>query len=729
MSGVSQSLKRTVLLLLSVLLGGASLVLAVPVRAEATNLIANPSVEQVTPGTPSKPQFWQSNKWGANTSNFAYPNTGHTGTRSVRVNMTSFTDGDAKWFFDPVAVGANKTYNFSDYYRSNTATEIVVRYTHQGGTFSYAWLGTLPASNAWAITTQSFTTPATATHATVFHLISSVGFLILDDADLRESTPPLPSDNLAPNASVEQVTPGNVNKPNLWQSNKWGTNTATFTYPNSNAHTGTRSVRAEITAYTDGDAKWFFDPVNVTPDTPHVFSDWYKSNVATQVIVRYTHANGSTTYEWLGNTLASSAWQQASFNFTPTATVRQVTVFHLLNSVGWLQTDDVHLAKAQLSNPVPNPSVELASANDPTRPDKWVKDNWGDNAANFEYLNEGHSGNKSVKVTVGGHVDGDAKWFFEDQVLEQGRSYKFNVWYKSNTTPHVVARHLKADGTYSYLEMREPYPTATAATEWQQYSEPFTVPVGTQSTTIFFFVASNGWLQTDDYEIAPYQMTGFTRPLVSLTFDDSFIDNTQTALPVLDQYGFKSTQCYGTEFVEAVEEGRPAVLTFYNGGHEICSHSVTHPLLTQMTPPQVQFELEHSQDVLESIIGVPVVNFAYPFGDYNFMTNQQAKQYYRSNRTVDEGFNSKDNFDIERIMVQNMLVDTTLTEFQSWLDYAKATNTWLVLVYHRVTTEADIEPFDTPTPAFVQQMAALNTSGLTVKTYNAALDELVPQLP
>lgn len=721
--------KRSTLLALSVLVTGISLLMAAPVQAEATNLIANPSVEQPTPGTPSKPQSWQNNKWGTNTSSFTYPNTGHTGTRSIRVNMTSFTNGDAKWFFNPVAVSPGKTYSFSDYYKSNTATEVVVRYTHPGGTFSYAWLGTVPAaSNAWAITNHSFTVPANVTQATVFHLIASVGFLVLDDADLRESTPPLPSDNIVPNPSVEQAAPGNPNSPDLWQSNKWGTNTASFAYLNNNAHTGTRSVRAEITSYTDGDAKWFFNPVNVTPSKPYVFSDWYKSNVSTQVIVRYTHANGTNTYEWLGNTPADANWHQASFNFTPPATVQQVSVFHILNSVGWLVMDDAKIAEALPSNLVPNPSLELASANDPTTPDKWTKDSWGSNTTVFEYPNEGHTGNKSVKITMSNHVDGDAKWMFADQTLEVGKSYEFELWYKTNVVPHIAARHRMADGSFVHTGLRQPFPGANSATEWQHYSEQFTVPAGTQATTLFLFIDSNGWLQTDDYELGPYQVVGFNRPLVSLTFDDSFIDNVETALPVMNQYNFKSTQCYGTAFVEAVPEGEPAVHTFYNGGHEICSHTVTHPFLTQLTPAEVQFELEHSQDVLESIIGVPVVNFASPYGDYNFNVAQQIKQYYRSHRTVDEGFNSKDNFDTNRIMVKNMLVGTTLAEFQGWLDYAKATNTWLVLVYHRVTT-SDLEPFDTPTPDFQQQMAALNASGLTVKTYNAALDELVPQLP
>lgn len=324
-------------------------------------------------------------------------------------------------------------------------------------------------------------------------------------------------------------------------------------------------------------------------------------------------------------------------------------------------------------------------------------------------------------------MDGDAKWWFQPITLQRGADYRFSAWHKTNTTPQVAIAYVKDDGSNFYQGLRAPFPNGNPAA-WQKYSEVFTVPNDVQTMTVYFFVASNGFLQIDDYAIKPYVLVRFNRALVSLTFDDSFIDNVETALPIMESHGFKSTQCYGTEFVKAVPEGEPAVHTFHNARHEICSHSVTHPFLSQITPAELDFELSHSKQVLEGIIGGPVRNFASPYGDYNFPVYQAIKQYYRSHRTVDEGYNSKDNFDIHRVMVKNLLVDTTLAEFQGWLDHAEATNTWLVLVYHRMTLAPDIEPFDTPESEFQAQMDALATSGLTVKTYDAALDELVPQL-
>lgn len=723
-------MRRLLVVFIGLLLAG---VIAAPARTSAAedNLIVNPSMEEDA-GT-GAPVGWIANKWGNNTASHEYLNEGHTGNRSVKTEVTEFTDGDAKWYFDPVDVMPDKSYLFTNYYKSNTLTEVVVQFTHNDSSQSYQWLGTAQASPDWTQASFTFNTPANAQKVSIFHVVASVGWMIMDDASLSEFAPPPPpsSDNLISNSSVEQVDAGNPNKPQDWQGNNWGNNTAEFTYM-STGHTGLRSVKTELTQHADGDAKWWFDRVSVTPGSKYDYSDYYQSSVGTNVFAWFTHADGSSTYEWLGMTPASpSIWQQATFSFDVPASATQVSIFHVVSSVGWLILDDAELKESALpaTNPVPNPSVEQASTEDSSRPDMWHADQWGSNTANYEYLNEGHTGDRSVKVTVSDYVDGDAKWYFEPITsLESGQSYSFNAWYKTNTTPHVAVAYTMDDGSNLYRGLRDPFPPSSSEAEWQQYSESFTVPSNVQSATVYFFVNTSGWLQVDDYSIQPYEPVGFDQPLVSLTFDDSFIDNVDTAFPVMESYGFKSTQCYGTAFVEAVPEGEPAVHTFNDAGHEICSHTVTHPFLSQLTPSEVDFELAHSQEVLEGIIDEQVINFASPFGDYDFDVYEATKNYYRSHRTVDEGYNSKDNFDTHRVLVQNLLVDTTIQEFQSWLDHAEATNTWLVLVYHRVTSASDIEPFDTPEDEFQTQMQALDASGLTVKTYNDALDELLPQL-
>jgi peptidoglycan/xylan/chitin deacetylase (PgdA/CDA1 family) len=241
------------------------------------------------------------------------------------------------------------------------------------------------------------------------------------------------------------------------------------------------------------------------------------------------------------------------------------------------------------------------------------------------------------------------------------------------------------------------------------------------------FVNGNGWLQTDDYSIADYHPNGFNRPLLTLTFDDGHEDNATNALPLLNQYGFKSTQCYATSFIEGQSQAViNGVMAFYNSGHEICSHTVTHPMLTTKVGADLDYELRHSKEYLEQLIGQPVLNFASPYGDHNAAVNDVIDNYYQSHRTVDEGFNSKDNFDIYRLRVQNILDTTTAAQVKAWVEQAQADKTWLILVYHRVATNPG--PYDSYITDFTAQLEVIKQSGITVQTYQDALTEVRAQL-
>ncbi len=148
-----------------------------------SNLVPNPSLETATSGQPDN---WNQDHWGTNTASFTYPTSGHTGSHSARVDMSSYTDGDAKWDFTPVNITANTNYTFSDYYKSSVATSVFVQFTDASNNNTYQWIGDPAASSSnWAQATYSFTAPATAVKASIFHVINAVGWLQIDDMDMH----------------------------------------------------------------------------------------------------------------------------------------------------------------------------------------------------------------------------------------------------------------------------------------------------------------------------------------------------------------------------------------------------------------------------------------------------------------------------------------------------------------------------------------------------------------
>jgi peptidoglycan/xylan/chitin deacetylase (PgdA/CDA1 family) len=436
------------------------------------------------------------------------------------------------------------------------------------------------------------------------------------------------------------------------------------------------------------------------------------------------------------------------------------------------------LVSAATTNPIANPALQggTQSGSTITLPG-WSHSDWMVPANAFtptyDYVTtDGHGDNTSVKVNISGYDRtyvagaedgtqggaitgdaGDAKWVFDALpvtttatagALQVGKQYRFNSWFKGSVAPKVVADYIDATGAETFFGM--PNPLTVSATNWTKYSDTFTIPQNATAVTIFMFLDQNGWIQTDDYSIEDYTPTGWSEPLLSLTFDDGHEDNVTNLLPLLTQYGYKTTQCFETgTLIANPAQAQTNVGAFLNAGHEICSHTITHPMLTQINNTQLANELTQSKSYLQNIVGNKQVidDFASPYGDYDQRVNDAIKAAgYASHRTVDEGFNSKDNFDAYRIRVQNIFYDsastktTTAAQVAAWIAEAKADNTWLVLVYHRVVDtskagQAGYEapgPYDTSTDVMKQHLDAIKASGIKVATMHDALAEVEGQL-
>jgi peptidoglycan/xylan/chitin deacetylase (PgdA/CDA1 family) len=59
---------------------------------------------------------------------------------------------------------------------------------------------------------------------------------------------------------------------------------------------------------------------------------------------------------------------------------------------------------------------------------------------------------------------------------------------------------------------------------------------------------------------------------------------------------------------------------------EIGAHSVTHAAFSRRSPAQQSWEMQHSKQELESLIGQRVMGFAYPYGDYGPESARLARE-------------------------------------------------------------------------------------------------------
>ncbi len=108
---------------------------------------------------------------------------------------------------------------------------------------------------------------------------------------------------------------------------------------------------------------------------------------------------------------------------------------------------------------------------------------------------------------------------------------------------------------------------------------------------------------------------GKTKAL-TMSYDDGQIHD-RRLVEIFNRYGIKGTFHLnaGTldkePFINASE-----VRDLYRG-HEVASHSKSHPFLSLVPREQLIEEIMEDRKRLEALAGYPVRGFSYPFGDYN----------------------------------------------------------------------------------------------------------------
>jgi peptidoglycan/xylan/chitin deacetylase (PgdA/CDA1 family) len=76
-------------------------------------------------------------------------------------------------------------------------------------------------------------------------------------------------------------------------------------------------------------------------------------------------------------------------------------------------------------------------------------------------------------------------------------------------------------------------------------------------------------------------------------------------------------------------------------GHRIGSHSLSHLRLTRLSRRDAQEEILASKKKLEDILGAPVEDFCYPYGDWNESVRDLVMEAgYRTACTTDFGVNT-----------------------------------------------------------------------------------------
>ncbi len=162
------------------------------------------------------------------------------------------------------------------------------------------------------------------------------------------------------------------------------------------------------------------------------------------------------------------------------------------------------------------------------------------------------------------------------------------------------------------------------------------------------------------------------RPVI-ITFDDANENTYTTAFPIMKKYGFTGVLYVPYDYI-----GAPSKLTvdqikeMLSVGWEVGSHTLSHPPnFLALDPASMRAEIVDSRKRLSALLGVPILTFAYPFGD-----NSSASTDYvifagyiaamgATGFTADQGPGNL--FVLQRCEIKGSDDAKTMTRFLPWL--------------------------------------------------------------
>lgn len=122
---------------------------------------------------------------------------------------------------------------------------------------------------------------------------------------------------------------------------------------------------------------------------------------------------------------------------------------------------------------------------------------------------------------------------------------------------------------------------------------------------------------------------------ISITIDAAWGDEfTLDILDILDKYNVKATfflvGFWVDKYPNQIEE-------IHRRGHEIGNHSTTHPKMSTLSKTQIEEEIGGTDKKITEIINTKPTVFRPPFGDYNDLLIQTAKElgYYTIQWDID----------------------------------------------------------------------------------------------
>lgn len=185
------------------------------------------------------------------------------------------------------------------------------------------------------------------------------------------------------------------------------------------------------------------------------------------------------------------------------------------------------------------------------------------------------------------------------------------------------------------------------------------------------------------HSITPW--SGNRPAALSITFDDGYISQYSFAMPALNKRGFVGTFFIMSDLAYAPPAANLASwdnwITAAGMGHEIGSHTKTHPDLVKLSLGDAEDEITAAKDAIDANIpGQKTFSFAYPFGSFNSAVKAITQKHYIAARGVSAVLNnpSTDMYNENAYDVSKYSV----SEMETFTAQAVSQGRWLIPTFH-----------------------------------------------
>jgi oligosaccharide reducing-end xylanase len=192
-----------------------------------------------------------------------------------------------------------------------------------------------------------------------------------------------------------------------------------------------------------------------------------------------------------------------------------------------------------------------------------------------------------------------------------------------------------------------------------------------------------------NYEIGTWN--GFRSAAITYTFDDGSSNQYAKAIPIFDKYGYKLTLFTVTEWVSDWSK----LVNAAAKGHEVASHTVSHPNLHNLNFVEQTNELKNSRNIINNhISGQKCMTIAYPYCIKS--EDSITSKYYIAARGGDgkiESSTPASFMDIKSIDCGSGRYElNTLDDFIETFESTDILNGWCILTLHGIDNDGGYSP-------------------------------------